>query len=189
MRFLTSTELGFSIDGGESIESLYAHNIASKQRSVPQAAIVDPQKSVTPQQPIPYISRFGNNPNLILSKAKILQQKLEQSQVKESYLVPPEGEPDEEDDPEYVEEITEEIQKLAQKAAKRLAAKNKHGKIGFLRRNSNGTTGYNFLKNSSRVDPNEDTQELSEKSVTIGLLQFIQRRNYFLTCELYLLKN
>lgn len=177
MRFLTSTELGFSIDGGETIESLYAHNIASKQRSVTQAPIIDPQKIATPQPSIPYISRFGNNTSLILSKAKILQQKLEQSQVKESYLVPPEGEPDEEEDSEYVDEITEEIQKLAREAAKRLAAKNKHGKIGFLRRNSNGTTGYNFLKNSSREDSKEDTQELREKSVTIGLLHF-SRENF-----------
>jgi hypothetical protein len=172
MRFLTSAELGFSIDGGESIESLYAHNIASKQKSVPQTAILDPQKSHTPQASIPYVSRFGNNVNLILSKSKILQQKLEQSQVKESYLVPPEGDPDEEDDPEYVDEITEEIQKLAREAAKRLAVKNKHGKIGFLRRNSNGTTGYNFLKNSSHANDKEDTQELFEKPVTIGLLNF-----------------
>jgi len=35
--------------------------------------------------------------------------------------------------------------------------------MGFLRRNSNGTTGYNFLKNSLNSDVN-----LQEKSVTIG---------------------
>lgn len=40
-------------------------------------------------------------------------------------------------------------------------------KMGFMRRNSNGTLGYNFLKNSQVTD---EQSEANEKSVTIGNL-------------------
>ena len=188
MRFLTSNELGFSIDGGETIESHYAHNIQQKQSIQRQTAVDIPK---IPSIASPFISRLGTNNSIIISKAKILQQKMEMSSAKESYLVPPEGEPDEENDPEYVEEITEEIQKLAREAANRLAAKNKHGKIGFLRRNSNGTTGYNFLKNSSHVEENVDEEEeLLEKPVTIGnLCEGLQPNSFTMTSFLDEKKN
>ncbi len=74
---------------------------------------------------------------------------------------------------------------VARKAKEKLEAKNKNGKvsnhswyaindsclkiiwkkkIGFLRRNSNGTTGYHFLKS----EDDDDT----EKTVTIGKILF-----------------
>ena len=46
--------------------------------------------------------------------------------------------------------------------------------MGFLRRNSNGTTGYHFLKNG---DDNDD--ETNEKPVTIGnLCEGLQQNSY-----------
>ena len=181
MRSLTSAEFGFPIDGGESIESLYAHNIASKQRNVqqqiPAAVVTDVQK--TPQTPVAYISRLGNNNSIIISKSKIVMPKVEVAPVKESYLVPPEGEPDDEydDDAEYGDSVAYEVQKLARDAARRLKAKNKHGKIGFLRRNSSGTTGYNFLKNSAPTNDTDQSLDHIEKLVTIGT---IEKRDWIL---------
>jgi hypothetical protein len=66
-------------------------------------------------------------------------------------------------------------------------------KLGFLRRNSNGTTGYNFLKNSGPIkdeavdeeNENESEEEESEaagpieKPLTIGnLLEGLQANSW-----------
>jgi hypothetical protein len=51
--------------------------------------------------------------------------------------------------------------------------------MGFLRRNPNGTTGYNFLKNSCVSQESGINQNVQEKSVTIGnLYEGLQPNSY-----------
>jgi hypothetical protein len=54
--------------------------------------------------------------------------------------------------------------------------------MGFLRRNPNGTTGYNFLKNSCVSQDSDINQDVQEKSVTIGnLYDGLQPNSYSTT--------
>ncbi len=90
--------------------------------------------------------------------------------VQDSYLVPPEGE----EETEQQSDITEQVLEIAKQTRETLLAKNKNGKMGFLRRNSNGTTGYHFLKNG-----NDNDDEANEKPVTIGnLCEGLQQNSY-----------
>jgi bromodomain-containing protein 7/9 len=165
MRVLTSAELGFSIDGGESSESLYAHNIASKQRAI---VVVADTPQVTPS----FSSMVHSKSSKVFANRNFNFRLDDSKPLKESYLVPPEGEPDDNLEDEYANAIHQEVLQLADNAAKRLAVKNEHGQIGFLRRNSNGTTGYNFLKHSSPLESKNpyEKQDGLEKPVTIGNL-------------------
>ena len=118
-----------------------------------------------------------------LSSARRLPLHLE----KGSYLVPPEGEDDADanatatDEPYDHDQLARQIKELAKQAAERLAAKNKSGKMGFLRRNSNGTTGFNYLPNgaANNNQPSAQTDDAAEKTLTIGnLSEGLQQSSY-----------
>jgi hypothetical protein len=88
-----------------------------------------------------------------------------------TYLIPPEGE---EDNNDNNEDISEQVKQIAAVAAKKLADKNKNGKVGYLKRNSDGTIEYHYLKNasSSCVSTNNNNEvDPSEKPVSIGNLR------------------
>lgn len=183
MRYLTPNELGFSLDGSsEASSTTMFHDVSSKHKSSHSTTSLTPTSShlnnKNLQSNSTYTSRLGHNNSIIISKAKILQKidAIQQQQhnynpyqQKDSYLVPPEG-LDTNDDEQ--EDIDEEVRELANEASARLASKNQNGKMGFLRRNSNGTTGYNFLKNNG-------DEEMKDKSVTIGTLcEGLQQSSY-----------
>jgi hypothetical protein len=142
MRYLTTKELGFDLDGeneSSSAERMF-HDI--KQHRTPSSASISSQsnQSNTKQHLTPtYTSRIGSNNSIIISKTKILQ-KIETNhhqyhqypsstyQKSDSYLVPPEGYDINDDEQE---DITEEVEELAKQAAERLKAKNKNGKVNI----------------------------------------------------------
>lgn len=160
MRMLTSDELGFSLHVTEPADAYLDLNSINRHKQQQSDALGQLSKSSP-------ASKLSNK----IAKSKILQKldALQQSypKVQDSYLIPPEGEDNNDED----EDITEEVLEVARKAKEKLEAKNKNGKIGFLRRNSNGTTGYHFLKS----EDDDDT----EKTVTIGnLCEGLQQSNY-----------
>lgn len=54
--------------------------------------------------------------------------------------------------------------------------------MGFLRRNSNGSLSYNFIKNSALLKDSNLNEECTEKTVTIGnLSEALQPNSYSMT--------
>ncbi|CAF0834997.1 unnamed protein product [Brachionus calyciflorus] len=162
LRYLTPAEFGWLEQDGSG-ESEPSPQLIRKRAE--QSA----QKSFN----APYTSRLGPNNSIIISKNKLVLKT--DTDNKDSYIVPPEGE-------DFDEDITEQVKQMAALASQRLADKNKHGKMGYLRRNSNGSLSYNFLKNSDCVKDSEDNEECSEKTVTIGnLSEALQPNSYSMT--------
>jgi hypothetical protein len=143
MRYLTTKELGFNLDGDNEPSSAdrMFHDI--KQHRTPTSASISSQsnQSTSKQHTTPtYTSRIGSNNSIIISKTKILQ-KIETNhhqyhqytsntiQQKDSYLLPPEGYDANEDEQE---DIAEEVEELAKQAAEKLKAKNKNGKVNIF---------------------------------------------------------
>lgn len=168
MRMLTSEELGFSL---EASDLYYDTNAIRKKQSENKLAMF---KVI--ENSIVLADSFEN---------------LDGTRKKETYLMPPEGQDEtdldlnEEEIQSRADEILLSVQQLAKQASDQFIQKNSKGKIGFLRRNSNGTTGYHIIDNSAALtcksdeDPDENTTAEVEKSVTIGnLMDGLQQASY-----------